>query len=166
MLTSMVPAAPDIFFQSSSFPLAFRTAMAALTLVHTDIILASLDLFLLILTHDCLNPAPSAPPPPKFPIYTTAIQSVVQKDGFQFLTCLLNGLVGDFPEDSTSIVVSIFRAIAWIWGPQLLAWLPTVLQQLPASAAPPEARAQFLSDVSRFVDTETCRRSNAPSTER
>jgi transportin-3 len=151
MLTSMVPSAPDIFFQSSAFPLAFRTAMEALTLVHSDIIFASLDLFLLILTHDCLNPNPSVPPPPKFPIYTSAIQGVVQKDGFQFLCYLLNGLVGDFPEDSMSIVVSIFRAISLIWGSQLLVWLPAVLQQLPISAAPQQAQAQFFSDVSRFV---------------
>ncbi|KAJ7932491.1 armadillo-type protein [Mycena leptocephala] len=152
MLTSMVPSAPDIFFQSSAFPLAFRTAMEALTLVHSDIIFASLDLFLLILTHDCLNPNPSVPPPPKFPIYTSAIQGVVQKDGFQFLCYLLNGLVGDFPEDSMSIVVSIFRAISLIWGSQLLVWLPAVLQQLPISAAPQQAQAQFFSDVSRAVN--------------
>jgi len=152
MLTSMVPSAPDIFFQSSAFPLAFRTAMEALTLVHSDIIFASLDLFLLILTHDCLNPNPSVPPPPKFPIYTSAIQGVVQKDGFQFLCYLLNGLVGDFPEDSMSTVVSIFRAISLIWGSQLLVWLPAVLQQLPISAAPQQVQAQFFSDVSRAVN--------------
>ncbi|KAJ7125671.1 armadillo-type protein [Mycena crocata] len=152
MLTSMVPAAPDIFFQSSAFPLAFRTSMAALTLVHTEIIFASLDLFLLILTHDCLNPNPSVPPPPKFPLYASAIQAVVEKDGFQFLSYVLNGLVGDFPEDSMSAVVSIFRAISFIWGPQLLSWLPSVLQQLPVTAAPQPAQAQFLSDVSRAVN--------------
>ncbi|KAJ7487507.1 armadillo-type protein [Mycena galericulata] len=152
MLTSMVPSAPDIFFQSSAFPLAFRTSMAALTLVHTDIIFASLDLFRLILTHDCLNPQPSVAPPPKFPLYSAAIQGVVQKDGFQFLNYLLNGLVGDFPEDATSIVVSIFRAISMLWGSQLLSWLPSVLQQLPTSAAPQQAQAQFLSDVSRAVN--------------
>ncbi|KAF7347911.1 hypothetical protein MVEN_01549000 [Mycena venus] len=137
---------------SSAFPLAFRTAMAAMTMVHTDIIFASLDLFHLILTHECLNPNPSAPTPPKFPIYTSAIQVVVEKDGFQFLSYLLNGLVGDFPEDSISTVVSIFRAIAVLWGSQLLSWLPSVLQQLPISAAPQQAQAQFLSDVSKAVN--------------
>ncbi|KAJ6575016.1 armadillo-type protein [Mycena capillaripes] len=152
MLTSMVPSAPDIFFPSSAFPLAFQTSMAAMTLVHTDIIFASLDLFLLILTHDCLNPDHSVPTPPKFPIYTSAIQAVVEKDGFQFLSYLLNGLVGDFPEDSISTVVSIFRAISLIWGSQLLSWLPSILQQLPTSAAPQHAQAQFLSDVSRAVN--------------
>ncbi|KAF8213141.1 armadillo-type protein [Mycena galopus ATCC 62051] len=152
MLTSMVPSAPDIFFQSSAFPLAFRTAMAAMTLVHSDIVFASLDLFQLILTHDCLDPGPSASKPPKFSLYAAAIHAAVEKDGFQFLGYLLNGLVGDFPEDSISIVVSIFRTLALLWGAQLLSWLPSVLQQLPISAAPQQAQAQFLSDVSRAVN--------------
>ncbi|KAJ7630843.1 armadillo-type protein [Roridomyces roridus] len=152
MLAIMVPIIPDIFFESSAFPLAFRTAMAALTMVHSDIIFASLDLFLLILTHDCLNPQPSVPPPPKFVAYRAAIHGVVEKDGFQLLSYLLNGLVGDFPEDSVSVVVSIFRAIAVLWGPQLLSWQPLVLQQLPNAAAPPEAQKQFLSDVTRAVN--------------
>ncbi|KAJ7634215.1 armadillo-type protein [Mycena polygramma] len=152
MLTSMVPTAPDIFFTSSAFPLAFQTSMAAMALIHTDIIFASLDLFFLILTHDCLNPDPSVATPPKFPIYRAAIQTVMEKNGFQFLSYLLNGLVGDFPEDSISTVVSIFRAMSFIWGSQLLSWLPSVLQQLPIAAAPQQAQAQFLSDVSRAVN--------------
>ncbi|KAJ7225605.1 armadillo-type protein, partial [Mycena pura] len=152
MLNSMVPVAPDIFFQSSAFPLAFRTAMAALALVQTDIIFASLDLFLLILTHDCLNPNPSVPLPPKFPIYASAIQAVVLKDGFELLSHILNGLVGDFPEDSLSIVVSIFRAFSVVWGSQLLSWLPSALQRLPPAVAPQLARAQFLSEITNAVN--------------
>ncbi|KAJ6509444.1 armadillo-type protein [Mycena vitilis] len=152
MLTSMVPSAPDILFTSSAFPLAFQTSMAAMALIHTDIIFASLDLFFLILTHDCLNPDPSVATPPKFSIYRAAIQTVMEKNGFQFLSYLLNGLVGDFPEDSISTVVSIFRAMSFIWGSQLLSWLPPVLQQLPIAAAPQQAQAQFLSDVSRAVN--------------
>ncbi|KAJ6519728.1 armadillo-type protein [Mycena sanguinolenta] len=152
MLASMVTCAPDIFFESSAFPLAFRTAMAAMTLIHTDIIFASLDLFSLIFTHECLNPDLSTAKPPKFPIYSSAIQAVVEKNGFQFLSYLLGGLVGDFPEDSTAVVVSIFRAIAVVWGSQLLSWLPSVLQQLPISVAPQQVQAQFLSDVSRAVN--------------
>jgi transportin-3 len=145
----MIPVAPDMFFQSSAFPLAFRASMSALTLVHTEVIFASLNLFLLIFRHDCLDRSGSVPSPPNFTVYASAIETVMEKNGFQLLGHLLNGLVGDFPEDSTSVVVSIFRAISFLWGSQLLSWLPSVLQQLPASAAPPQATAQFLSDVTR-----------------
>ncbi|KAF7320101.1 hypothetical protein MKEN_00794500 [Mycena kentingensis (nom. inval.)] len=152
MLDSMAPVVPDIFFESSAFPLAFRASMEALTLVHSDIIFAALDLFVRIFTHECLDPTSSTTIPPKFSIYATAIQAVVQKDGLQFIGYLLSGLIGDFPSESLSLVVSIFRALAMLWGPQLLLWLPTVLQQLPTATAPQLAQAQFLSDLTRAIN--------------
>jgi transportin-3 len=150
MLLQLVDRAPDIFFQSSAFPLAFRASMAALTLVHTDIVFASLDLFRSILTHDCLT-SDANPPPPKFPLYAAAIQEVVKKEGLEFIGYLLTGLVGDFPEDSLSSVVSIFRAISGLWTALFLSWLPSILQQLPTTSATNEAKTQFMSDISRFV---------------
>ncbi|RDB28567.1 Uncharacterized protein C11G11.07 [Hypsizygus marmoreus] len=150
MLLQLVEHAPDIFFESPAFPVAFRASMAALTLIHTDIIFASLDLFRIILTHDCLVPGATVPPP-KFPLYAAAIRGVFEKEGFEFLGYLLSGLIGDFPEDSTSAVVSIFRVISFVWSSQLLSWLPAVLQQLPTTAAPNEAKTQFLSDITSAV---------------
>ncbi|KAG5221622.1 Nuclear import receptor [Salix suchowensis] len=141
--------APDVFYQSSAFPLAFRATMAALTMVHSDILFASLDLFRIIFTHECLTDTTN--PPPKYPLYAAAIQSVFEKEGFEFLGLLLAGLIGDFPEDSASTVVSIFRATAIVWMQQLLTWLPSILQQLPNSAAPADAKTQFFADVSKFV---------------
>lgn len=149
LLLELVAHAPNIFFQSSAFPLAFRAAMAALTLVHSEIIFQSLDLFRIVLNHDCLLSGP--PQPPKFPIYSTAIRAVVDKEGFVLVGYLLAGLVGDFPEDSTSAVVSIFRALAALWTSQVLSWLPPVLEQLPTTVAPIQAKSQFLADVTRFV---------------
>lgn len=151
MLLQLVDLAPDVFFQSPAFPLAFRASMAALTLVHTDIIFASLDLFRVILTHECLAPSPSVPPPPKFPIYASVIRAVVESEGFVLVGYLLNGLVGDFPEDSTSVVVSIFRVIAMLWSSKFLEWSGNVLSQLPTTTAPSSAKDQFLSEVTRFV---------------
>jgi len=72
MLMNMVEFAPDIFFESSTFLAAFRIALAALTLIHTDTVFASLDLIRMILTHDCLSPEPLEHPPPKFPLYANA----------------------------------------------------------------------------------------------
>ncbi|GLB36066.1 putative ARM repeat-containing protein [Lyophyllum shimeji] len=153
MLLQLVDHGPDIFFQSPAFPLAFRVAMAALTVVHTDIIFAALDLFRIILTHDCLVPS-TTPPPPKFPLYAASIRSVLEKEGYQFVGYLLAGLIGDFPEDSTSAVVSIFRVLSLLWTSQLITWLPTILQQLPGAAAPNDAKTQFLSDVTSAVQAQ------------
>lgn len=125
--------------------------MAALTLVHSDIVFRSLDLFRIILTHDCLLPGTLQPP--KFPIYAAAIHAVVNKEGFELVGYLLSGLVGDFPEDATSLVVSIFRIFAGLWTSQLLSWLPPVLEQLPTVTAPNHAKSEFMAEVTRYVHT-------------
>lgn len=151
MLLRLVEFVPDIYFQSPAFPHAFRAAMAALTVVHSDIIFASLDLIRLTLTHDSvLSNTPTHSP--KFPVFASAIRELFEKEGYELVGYLLSGLVGDFPEDSTSAVVSIFRVISSVWTSQLLSWLPLVLQQLPTTA-PNQAKAQFLSDVTSALDS-------------
>lgn len=125
--------------------------MAALTLVHSDIIFRCLDLFRIIITHDCL--LPGVPQPPKFPLYAAVIREVINEEGFAFIGYLLSGLVGEFPEDSTSSVVSIFRVFSALWTAQLLSWLPQVLEQLPTATTPNQAKSQFLTDVTRSVHT-------------
>ncbi|KAG2074990.1 ARM repeat-containing protein [Suillus decipiens] len=151
LLLQLIRMAPDVFFQSSAFPLAFRATMAALTLIHSDLVFASLDLFRDILTHESLTPSSS--PPPKFPIYSSAIKAVMEKEGFEFVGYILSGLVGDFPEDSTAVVVTIFRAVALLWSTQLVTWLPPILQQLPPSSTPIQVREQFLLDVTNLLNT-------------
>lgn len=121
--------------------------MAALTLIQSDLVFAALDFFRNMLTHDSL--IPSSTHPVKFTVYSTAIKLVVEKEGFEFVGYLLNGLVGDFPEDSTSTVVSIFRAISVLFSSQLLTWLPPLLQQLPTPSVSNEAKERFMIDVTK-----------------
>ncbi|KAH7910876.1 armadillo-type protein [Hygrophoropsis aurantiaca] len=150
LLLQLVDVAPDVFFQSPAFPLAFRATMAALTLIHSDLVFASLDLFRSIFTHDSLSP--SAPASPKFPIYAAAITGVVEKEGYEFVGYLLNGIVADFPEDATSTVVTIFRSISLLWSSQLVSWLPPILQNLPSASAPTQAKQQFLVEVTNAIN--------------
>ena len=149
LLLQLVEAVPDVIYQSAAFPLAFRASMAALTLIHSDLVFAALELFRVVMTHDSF--IPSSAQPTKHTVNATAIKVVVQKEGFELVGYLLGGLVGDFPEESTSSVVSIFRGIAVAHSPQLLTWLPPVLQQLPTSAVPNEAKEQFMMDVTKWV---------------
>lgn len=152
LLSQALDYIPDIFFETpSALPIAFRSALAALTLIQSDLIFASLELIRAILTHDCLAPPSSKAPPPKFPIYAAAIRSVVEKEGFELVGYLLAGLVGDFPEDATASVISIFRMLAAVWPALLLSWLPPILQQLAAATVSDQAKAQFMSEVTRFV---------------
>ncbi|ETW87387.1 hypothetical protein HETIRDRAFT_431738 [Heterobasidion irregulare TC 32-1] len=152
MLLQMADFAPDLFFESSAFPIAFRVALAALTLVQTDIIFASLDLIRVILTHDCLSPTAPTPPPPKFPVYAAAIRQVIDKEGFELVGLLLTGTVGDFPEESTSATITIFRSLSGLWSTEVLSWVPPVLQRLPPSSAPDEAKARFMTDLKDTIN--------------
>jgi transportin-3 len=151
MLMNMVEFAPDIFFESSAFPAAFHIALAAITLIHTDTIFASLDLIRMILTHDCLHPDPLKHPPPKFPLYAQAIHQTVEKEGLEFTSLLLAGLVGDFPEETASIIVTLFRVLASLWPVQLQQWAPMVLQGLPMTSAPEDAKLRFMKDLDEYV---------------
>jgi len=152
MLLQLVSMRPDILFVSTAFPLAFRCAMAGLTVVHSDIVFAALDFARSVLTHDCMEP-PTSATPPKFPIYAATIRGTIEKEGLQFVACILNGLTGDFPEDSAATVVSIFRNLVYLWPTQLLTWLPPVLEQLPTTSVPIEAKAQFLQEVTTSINT-------------
>ncbi|KAI0257461.1 ARM repeat-containing protein [Lactifluus subvellereus] len=151
MLMNMVEFAPDIFFESSAFPAAFHVTLAALTLIHTDTIFASLDLIRMILTHDCLAPDPLKRPPPKFPLYASTIHQAIDKEGFEFTSLLLTGLVGDFPEETASIIVTLFRVLASLWPGRLQQWVPVILQGLPATSAPEDAKVRFMKDLDDAV---------------
>ena len=146
MLLQFVTLMPETLFTSTAFPMAFRCAMAGLTVVHSDIIFASLDFFRSILTHDCMEPVTAATPS-KFATWSSSVRDTMSKEGFQFVGCILNGLVGEFPEDAAATVVSIFRALVHMWPNQLLTWLPPVLEQLPVTSVPNEAKTQFLQEV-------------------
>ena len=148
MLLQMVEFTPDVFFPSPAFAVAFRVATAALTLVHSDIVFAALDLLRTILTHDCLAPS-AQPPPPKFPIYAAAIQPVVEREGADLTSYLLAGLVGDFPEESIPMVVTIFRVLGAIWPSQLMTWLPPIVQALPSASVPDAVKTNFVTDIGR-----------------
>lgn len=153
MLIHTLDYAPDAFFESpESFSIGFKAAMTGLTLIQTDLIFASLDLIRLVLTHDSILPPPADKPvPPKFPVYASRIQQVVEKEGYELISYLLSGLTGDFPEDSSSNVITIFRNIAAVWPQQLLSWLPSVLQQLNPATIPDEAKTTFLTETTKFV---------------
>lgn len=160
MLIHTLDYAPDVFFDSpESFSIGFKAAMTGLTLIQTDLIFASLDLIRLVLTHDSILPPPAGRPlPPKFPIYASRIQQAVEKEGYELVGYLLSGLTGDFPEDSSSNVITIFRSVAAIWPQQLLSWLPSVLQRLNPATITDEAKTKFLAETTGFVPFFSCER--------
>ncbi|KAH8120311.1 ARM repeat-containing protein [Phellopilus nigrolimitatus] len=152
MVLQLFEKRPDIFFESPVFPMAIRIAIASLSLIHTEVIFASLDVLRGVVTHDSLDPS-FKNPPPKFPIYAAVVRQVVNTEGPQFTTDLLNGLVNDFPEESVSIVLTIFRSLAVLWPQQLISWLPGALDRVPMAASFTPAKQQLLDDVTSSISS-------------
>ncbi|TEB35143.1 mRNA transport regulator [Coprinellus micaceus] len=152
MLYQLEALAPDIFYPSSSFPLAFKAALAGLQVVQSDTVFNTLDLILNIVGHDSLDPG-YRHPPPKFPIYAAAIKGAVETEGLNLMACLLTGLTGDFPEDAPANIISITRYLARSWADRLVGWLGPVLEQLPPGSASNEARLQLLNDVTAAINS-------------
>ena len=144
----MVDFAPDVLFPSPAFPASFGSAIAGLTLVQIDISYLALEFLRIVLTHEALSPIAGVTAPPKFPVYAQAIRDVFSKQGFQLLGCLLTGFVGDFDEDTTSQVVTIFRMISAVWPSEISSWLPSVVEQLPSTITT-SVREQFLADFNK-----------------
>lgn len=140
---------PDIYFSASLFPLAFQTACAALTIVHSDVVYSALELFQEIFNHQCLDP--STPNPPNYITFANTVHNVMETQGATFVGCLLMGLVGDFPPESDSLVISIFRIVATAWPTQMLAWLPDVLQRMPTAIVPVPPKQKFLTEITAYV---------------
>jgi transportin-3 len=150
LLLQMVDFAPDILFPSPAFHASFGSAIAGLTLVQVDISYLALEFLRIVLTHDALSRNAGVTVPPKFPIYAQAIRVVFAEQGFQLLGCLLVGFVGDFDEETTSQVVTIFRTICAVWPSEISSWLPSVMEQLPSSI-PLSVKEKFLADFNGSV---------------
>ncbi|KAJ3574083.1 hypothetical protein NP233_g2008 [Leucocoprinus birnbaumii] len=148
MLLPIVDITPEIFFDHNIFPPVFGASMAGLTVVHSDIVFATLDLFRSIVLHDCLHPEARGE---QFTQWATVIRGVVREQGYSLTGYLLSGMVGDFPEDSIPNVVGIFRALTTMFPEKMLEWLPDVLQKLPTNSAPAAAKTQFLMDLTKSV---------------
>ena len=149
LLLQLQERVPDIFFESPSFPTAIRVAIAVLSLIHSDVIFAALTLLRSIVTHDCMDTSSTTKPSPKFVAYAAAIRSVIIDEGTSLLANLLNGILNDFPQESTSTVITIIRLLAIHFPKELVVWLPQALDQvaMPASFTP--AKEQLLTDITR-----------------
>ncbi|KAI0080303.1 ARM repeat-containing protein [Panus rudis PR-1116 ss-1] len=149
MILQTLDYAPDILFTSPALGVAFRAAMAALTLVQTDAVFAALEIIRSILTHDSLVPSPTQPP--EYATFAANIRPVVEQEGLALCGYVTSGLTGDFPEETTAAVVAIFRPLAALWPNQLVSWMTAVLQQLPSTSVPDQAKSTFVSEMQRAI---------------
>jgi transportin-3 len=149
LLKQMLENTPDIYFEATTSTHALRIATVALNVIQTEVAWTALEHIRNILVHPCLGPTPT--PPPSFPIFAAIINQGISAEGKQIVQNLVSGLAEEppLPDDSTSMVITVFRSFAALWPRQLLEWLPAALELLPS--APAQARKQFFDEVNRFM---------------
>ncbi|KAF8311617.1 ARM repeat-containing protein [Clavulina sp. PMI_390] len=151
-LLVMVDHAPDVLYPSPSFPDAFRVAVTALSVYHTEIVLPAVQFIRGVLQDDSLVPGAGPAPPAAFPVYATVIRGVVESQGFGLVGYLLSGLLGTFEEATAFEVVGLFRRLAQLWPQQLLTWTPAALEQLESHILTPTLKNNMVADFNLAVN--------------
>ncbi|BGP13168.1 hypothetical protein JCM10213_000252 [Rhodosporidiobolus nylandii] len=155
LVQALIEAAPDHIFLSTAFPAAFQSTLTALTLPAPRIVLTALDTIRGVVGHDSLHYEPSDPhlSPHQhavFPGYVAAIRAVVEAASVQLVQLLLDVLVGG-GEDEPYSVLTILRLLSIQFPTVLAQTVPPAVELLPAKAAGPAERAEFLSKFNAAI---------------
>ena len=135
---------PGIFYSSTGLDTAVSMCIVGLKMIHVDIVFASLDLLDII-----LRPVKLAKSPEASSERNSRVNSAFSTFGFQVLGNLLEGLLGNLPEESLSSVISIFRCVAEHWPSEFINWLPTLLQEINGYLCTEEMKVKFMNDCIR-----------------
>ena len=146
LMRMIMERTPSVFFTSPTFEMAFKSCIPILGVVYNSIVEVALDLF-----RDILAEAyePSASVLPSQPSSSAIIQSAFQQSGMDLLNAVIQGVVGDFYEEKTGVVVSILRSATKVWPKEVIGALPAVLQSIPNTKAPADAKNGFLTEMTR-----------------
>lgn len=145
-MQTIMAHAPGIFYTSPTLELAFKASIPAMSTVYNAIVDVALDLFRDILA-EAFDPNTRAFP--SQPTSQMVINLAFQQSGLELLGAVLQGVVGDFLEEKTGTVVSIMRSALKVWPQQVIEALPQILQSIPNAKAPPDAKEQFLTEMTR-----------------
>jgi len=140
---AMADFSPEIFYSASGLNTAVSMCIVGLKMIHTDIIFASLDLLDIV-----FRPVKS----PKGPDsgQNAYVDAAFSTFGFQVLGNLLDGLIGNLPEETLSTVIAIFRCAAERWSTEFVNWLPNLMQGLNGYSCTEEIRLKFMNECIRW----------------
>jgi len=147
---AMLDFAPEALFSSPGLETAFLNCLVAMRLVHTDIIFAALD-FLAVVLRPAKLPKSSGSQGDQSSL-SLRINEVFTAHGFQFLSHLLEGMLGNFHEETLSNVVFLFRCVAEEWPSQFAGWLPSLMETLPTNLCSEQLKSKFMNDCASALN--------------
>ncbi|CAD6926118.1 unnamed protein product [Tilletia controversa] len=166
---------PKLLYLSPVFPDAFRIAVLALSLYRPEVVDTALSFIREVVGHDALSMVPnnSAPGTPLTPLYAERsmalgaaaetspqelavfannIRSVIQEQGFQLCSQLLNGLVSHFSTDCLPLVVSVIRVLSSLFPAETATWIPAAAESLPPRLVSPADNQKFLQSFASAIN--------------
>ncbi|KAL9941135.1 hypothetical protein V8E36_000623 [Tilletia maclaganii] len=170
---------PKLIYLSPVFPDAFRISVAALTIYRHEVVDTALTFIREVVGHDALSMIPntSAPGTSLTPVYPNPalisavgpvsqetnpqevaaiannIRSVIQEQGFQLCSLLLNGLTSHFSPDCLPLAVSVIRVLSSLFPTEMAAWIPAAAESLPT-------RTVSVAERQKFVESYTSAMAN------
>ncbi|KAJ8296639.1 hypothetical protein OF846_000989 [Rhodotorula toruloides] len=158
LVQTLIESAPQNIFTSPAFPAAFQCTLTALTLPSPRIVLAALDAVRAVVGHDSLHPESNgsfASPSQQaaFPTYATAIRAIIESTATQLMQLLLDVLVGG-GEDEPYNVLTILRLLSIQFPTVLAQTIPAAVELLPARAAGPADKAEFLAKFNGAITAQ------------
>lgn len=157
-MLAVVPVIPALVIPSPAFAQSFSVCLTALNLPAPEIILTTLEYIQVVLSDPSINPSVplvsgngSTPPPSAAlgpsdkAVVTESLRNVLGQQGGALVGLVLSGLVTGYPEEAPELVVNILRALAGAFPGEMVAWLPPVVESLPATSVPVAEKQAFLT---------------------
>lgn len=144
---TLIDSAPAHIFLSPAFPSAFQSVLTALTLPSVRVVITALDAIRAVVGHDALEPNHASPDVQAF---APPIRAVVESTAQQSIPLLLDVLVGG-GEDEPYNVLTILRLLSVQFPTVLASTVPPAVELLPARAASPAEKADFLQRFTSWV---------------
>ncbi|KAE8269860.1 hypothetical protein A4X09_0g2469 [Tilletia walkeri] len=168
---------PKLLYLSPVFPDAFRIAVSALSLFRPEVVDTALSFIREVVGHDALSMVPnnSAPGTPLTPMYADGsvalaaggaaaetspqelavfannIRSVIQGQGFELCSQLLNGLISHFSTDCLPLVVSVVRVLSSLFPAETAVWIPAAAESLPPRLISADDKQKFLQSFANAL---------------
>jgi transportin-3 len=167
---------PEILIPSSCFHQSFPLVLTCLEFVDPEPVFTSLNYVRQILGHSSLELQAAASSssgaggkpgsttnkpgsnqmavpvaPAGYDVFAQSINQVVSQNGYLLSEVLLRRTLTDFPEDSLSTVIILFRLLADFFPTQLATWVPSVVERLSPKVATIPDREKFLVAFKQLV---------------
>ncbi|KAH9473766.1 hypothetical protein MJO29_000822 [Puccinia striiformis f. sp. tritici] len=168
LLSSLMDNQAEILISSNCFHQSFPIVLTSLEFFDPEPIFTSLNYIRQILGHSSLELQSTSSAPTsgngegksaimtttnkaniqtdqaEYQLFVQSIKQLIVQNGYLLTEVLLRRTLTDFPEDSLSLVIILFRLLSDFFPMELATWVPSVIERLPPKIVSIADREKFL----------------------